>query len=225
MELSVEQLAGMIDHTLLKPFICNEDLERHCKMAIKYHFKTVAVNNAVLPFCRKIVAGTSVVCDAAVSFPLGQSTLETKLFETEDAIIKGAKEIDYVINLVEVKNANWRFIEKEMDKIVSICRKNRVVTKVIFENCYLTEQEKRMLCQIAADIRPDFIKTSTGFGSGGATFKDVMMMKKCVGNHVKVKAAGGIRDVQTALAMIEAGAERIGTSCGVEIIQNYKLSK
>ena len=217
-----KSLAGMIDQTLLKPFVTLQDMQKHCETADQYGFKTVAVNNAVVAYCVNLLKNSKTVCDAAVSFPLGQCTLDTKLFETEAVIQKGAKEGDYVINLVELKSGNWEYIEKEMAGIVAVCNKHNVVSKVIFENCYLTDEEKVKLCQVALKVRPNFIKTSTGFGSGGATIEDVKLMKSIVGEAIKIKAAGGIRDLQAALAMIRAGATRIGTSCGTQIIDQLK---
>ena len=148
--------------------------------------------------------------------------METKIFETNDVIEKGAKEVDYVVNIVELKSGNWEYIEKEMISIVNACNKNGVISKVIFENCYLNDDEKRKLCQIALKVHPNFIKTSTGFGSGGATEEDIRLMKSIVGDEIKIKAAGGIRDLRTALSMIRAGASRIGTSCGTQIIDELK---
>ena len=222
MGLTMAELAKMIDHTLLKAFISNEDLKKHCEDAIKYGFKTVAINNAQVSFCKKILEGTDILCDAAVGFPLGQSTIETKVFETKDVIKKGAKEVDYVINIVELKNRNFSYIEDEMERIVDVCNREGIVSKVIFEICYLTDDEKRKLCEIALKVRPTFIKTSTGFGTGGATINDVKLMKECVGDNIKIKASGGIRNIDDALSMIAAGASRLGTSQGVKIIEEYK---
>lgn len=221
-KLTPEILARMIDQTLLKPFVTLEDLREHCETAAAYHFKTVAINNAPVPFCKKVLEGSGVLCDAAVSFPLGQCTVETKVFETKDVIEKGAGEVDYVVNLVELKSGNWDYVEDEMRRIVEACNEKGITSKVIFENCYLTDDEKKKLCQIALRVKPTFIKTSTGFGTGGATVEDVRLMKACVGDALKIKAAGGIRDAKTALAMIEAGAERIGTSAGVRIVEEFK---
>ncbi len=222
MKLTVNELAKMIDQTLLKPFATRVDLKEHCEIAMKYNFKTVAINNAPVPFCKKVLANSDVICDAAVGFPLGQSTIETKVFETIDVIEKGALEVDYVINIGELKSGNIAYIEEEMSKIVSACKERNVVSKVIFENCYLTDEEKRTLCEIALRVKPDFIKTSTGFGSGGATLEDVRLMKSCVKDEIKIKASGGVRTVEDALAFIEAGVSRIGTSNGVGIIESYK---
>ncbi len=223
MSLTVKELAKMIDHTLLKQFVTNEDLRKHCEIAKKYNFKTVAINNAPVSFCKTVLEGSDVLCDAAVSFPLGQCTIETKVFETIDIIEKGAMEVDYVVNLVELKNGNWDYIKEEMTRIVEACNERDVVSKVIFETCYLTDDEKRKLCEIALEVRPTFIKTSTGFGTGGATLEDVKLMKECVGDNIKIKASGGVRTTEQALAFIKAGANRIGTSAGVEIVDGYKV--
>mgnify|MGYP003297562122 CR=1 FL=1 len=144
-----------------------------------------------------------------------------EVFETEDAIKNGADEIDYMINQTELKNGNWDYIQSEMEQITAMCHKYNVPCKVIFENCYLTKDEIRKLSEIALVVKPDFIKTSTGFGTGGATLEDVKLMKSVVGDAVKVKAAGGIRDWKTCKAMIEAGAERIGTSASLKILEEF----
>ena len=223
--VTVEQLANMIDHTNLKAFADDAAFEKLCDEAKKYSFKMVAINPAQTVRCKKKLEGSPVHVGAAIGFPLGQTTLECKIFETKDAIEKGADEIDYVINVAELKNKNYDYIKKEMEEIVKICREAGKTSKVIFENCYLTDDEKRKVAEIAKEVKPDFIKTSTGFGTGGATVEDVKLMKSVVGDEVKVKAAGGIRDLKTALAMIEAGAERLGTSAGVAIVEEYNNQK
>lgn len=223
--VTVEQLANMIDHTNLKAFADDAAFEKLCDEAKKYNFKMVAINPAQTVRCKKKLEGSPVHVGAAIGFPLGQTTLECKIFETKDAIEKGADEIDYVINVAELKNKNYDYIKKEMEEIVKICREAGKTSKVIFENCYLTDDEKRKVAEIAKEVKPDFIKTSTGFGTSGATVEDVKLMKFVVGDEVKVKAAGGIRDLKTALAMIEAGAERLGTSAGVAIVEEYNNQK
>ena len=223
--VTVEQLANMIDHTNLKAFADDAAFEKLCDEAKKYNFKMVAINPAQTVRCKKKLEGSPVHVGAAIGFPLGQTTLECKIFETKDAIEKGADEIDYVINVAELKNKNYDYIKKEMEEIVKICREAGKTSKVIFENCYLTDDEKRKVAEIAKEVKPDFIKTSTGFGTGGATVEDVKLMKSVVGDEVKVKAAGGIRDLKTALAMIEAGAERLGTRAGVAIVEEYNNQK
>ena len=223
--VTVEQLANMIDHTNLKAFADDAAFEKLCDEAKKYNFKMVAINPAQTVRCKQKLEGSPVHVGAAIGFPLGQTTLECKIFETKDAIEKGADEIDYVINVAELKNKNYDYIKKEMEEIVKICREAGKTSKVIFENCYLTDDEKRKVAEIAKEVKPDFIKTSTGFGTSGATVEDVKLMKSVVGDEVKVKAAGGIRDLKTALAMIEAGAERLGTSAGVAIVEEYNNQK
>ena len=157
---------------------------------------------------------------AAISFPLGQTTIETKVFETKNAIENGADEIDYVINIGELKNGNYAYIEDEMEQIVKLCRDNNVLIKVIFENCYLEKDEIVKVAEIAKKVKPDFIKTSTGFGPSGATVEDVKLMKETVKDKCLVKAAGGVRCRADLDNMIEAGADRIGTSAGVALMQD-----
>ncbi len=222
LKLTPKELAGLFDHTLLKPHANKQDFIQLCQESMQYGFKMVAINGAAVPFCKEILRGSGVLVGAAVGFPLGQTTIETKVYETKDAIEKGADEIDYVINIVELKDKNIKYIENEMRRIVEECKRCRVTSKVIFENCYLTDSEKETLCGIAVNIGPDFIKTSTGFGEWAAKLEDVKLMKKFSGDNIKIKAAGGIRDVETTLQMISAGAERIGTSRGVQIIEEYK---
>lgn len=219
--LTVKELAGYFDHTLLKAFVTDEDFKKLCDDADKYGFKMVAINSAPVALCKEYLKDSPVHVGAAISFPLGQTTIETKVFETKNAIENGADEIDYVINIVELKNKNYDYIKREMEAIVAVCRENDVLSKVIFENCYLTKDEIAKVAEIAREVKPDFIKTSTGFGTGGATVEDVKLMKSIVGDDVKVKAAGGIRDLETCLAMIESGAERIGSSSSIEITEAY----
>ena len=223
--ITVEQLANMVDHTNLKAFADDAAFTKLCDEARKYNFKMVAINPAQTVRCKEKLKDSLVHVGAAIGFPLRQTTLECKIFETKDAIKKGADEIDYVINVAELKNKNYDYIKKEMEEIVKICKEAGKTSKVIFENCYLTDDEKVKVAEIAKEVKPDFIKTSTGFGTGGATVEDVKLMKSVVGDEVKVKAAGGIRDLKTALAMIEAGAERLGTSAGVAIVEEYMKQK
>lgn len=220
--ISKQQLAKMIDQTLLKAYASNEDFEKFCKKADEYGFKMVAINSVQTKRCKQFLKDSDVHVGAAIGFPLGQTTIDAKAFETKQAIEDDADEIDYVINIGELKNKNYDYIEKEMQTIVDICRQHGKTSKVIFENCYLTDDEKRKLCEIALKVLPDYIKTSTGFGTGSATLEDVRLMKSCVGDKIQVKAAGGIRDLATALEFVKAGATRIGTSAGVEIIDAMK---
>lgn len=182
----------------------------------------VAINEVQSEFCAQQLKGTDIDTGAAISFPLGQTTITCKLAETKDALQNGANEIDYVVNLTQVRAHNWSYIEDEMTQMVKLCRDHHVPCKVIFETCYLTKAEIKQLALIAKKVKPDFVKTSTGFGTAGAKVEDVKLMKENVGPDVKVKAAGGIRNTDDFLAMIAAGAERIGTSSGVKIIETLK---
>ena len=220
-DLTVEKLAGMMDHTFLKAFAVDADLEKLCAEAKEHHFAMVAINPGQVKLCKKLLEGTDVHVGAAISFPLGQTTIEEKVSETKHAIADGSDEIDYVIKIGELKMGNDDYIRKEMEAIVAVCREANVISKVIFETCYLTEDEIRRCAEIAREVKPDFIKTSTGFGTAGATPEHVKLMKDTVGPDVKVKAAGGIRSWETCKAMIEAGAERIGTSSSIKICEEY----
>lgn len=222
--LSAEQLAGMIDHTFLKPFGTAENIEKLCAEARKYNFAMVAINPAEVETCVKLLEGSPVRIGAAIGFPLGQTTTECKAFETRDAIEKGATEIDTVINLRALQKGRLDIVKKEIEDMVAICKPAGVICKVILETCYLSDAEKETVCRIAKEAGVDFVKTSTGFGTAGATVEDVALMRRVVGPEIGVKAAGGIRDLDTALAMIKAGATRIGTSSGVSIVEAYKVS-
>ena len=220
--LSVKQLAGMIDHTFLKPFGTAENIEKLCDEARKYEFAMVAINPAEVETCVKLLVGSPARVGAAIGFPLGQTTTECKAFETRDAIAKGATEIDTVINVRALQKGRLDIVKKEIEEMVAICRPAGVICKVILETCYLSDAEKETVCRIAKEAGVDFVKTSTGFGTAGATVEDVALMRRVVGPEIGVKAAGGIRDLDTALAMIKAGATRIGTSSGVTIVEAYK---
>ena len=222
MKYTIDDFARLIDHTNLHADATEDDMRKLCDEAKKYHFKMVAINEVQSEFCAQQLKGTDIDTGAAISFPLGQTTVACKLAETKDALQNGANEIDYVVNLTQVKAHNWSYIEDEMTQMVDLCRDHHVPCKVIFETCYLSKSEIKQLALIAKEVKPDFVKTSTGFGTAGATVEDVKLMKENVGSDVKVKAAGGIRNTDDFLAMIAAGAERIGTSSGVKIIETLK---
>lgn len=221
LKMKVETLCNMFDHTLLKSDATHAQLKKLCDEARTHGFKMVAINSTQSALCKEYLKGSEVHVGAAIGFPLGQTSIASKVFETTDAIANGADEIDYVINITELKEKNYAYIEEEMQAIVNVCKEHDVISKVIFENCYLSLEEKEALCHIALTVKPDFIKTSTGFGTGGATVEDVKLMKSIVKDTIKVKASGGIRDLATCLAMIEAGAERIGTSSSITLSQDY----
>lgn len=214
-----EYLAKMFDHTYLKAFATKKDMEKLCQEAKMINCKMVAINSCQTKLCKQLLKDSDIHVGAAISFPLGQTTIETKLFETKDAIENGADEIDYVVNLTKVKDHDFDYIEDEMRQITKLCHDNKVICKVIFENCYLEKEEIIKLSEIALKVKPDFIKTSTGFGTSGAKVEDVALMKSIVKDEVMVKAAGGIRDLETCMAMIKAGASRIGTSSSLKILE------
>ena len=219
---SERELAARFDHTQLRPDAVKEDFVKLCEESVRYGFCMVAVNSAAVSLCKSLLGDSKVRVGAAIGFPLGQTTIETKLFEVKDAISNGADEIDYVINIGALKDGNTEYIQREMERIVSVCRQEKVTSKVIFENCYLTKREICIAAELAKQIKPHFIKTSTGFGSAGATCEDIRLMKRIVGDTVKIKAAGGIRTWEDCRAMLLAGAERIGTSAGINILNEFK---
>lgn len=221
-ELNREAVAGMIDHTNLKATATRDDIRKLCDEAKTYHFASVMVNSAFTALCKELVDGSGVLVGTVAGFPLGQMSTAAKVFEAETAIADGADEIDYVVNVSDVKDGKWDLVKDEMAKITAACHSRGAGCKVIFENCYLTKEQIVRLAEIAKEVKPDFIKTSTGFGTGGATPEDVRLMKETVGDAVKVKAAGGIRDWASCKAMIEAGAERIGASAGKAILDEFR---
>ena len=222
MQRTLEEITQYIDHTLLKPYASKEAMQAFCNEAEELKVKMVAINSYYTKFCKELLKDTTIHVGAAISFPLGQTTIAVKAFETIEAIKDGADEIDYVLNLAKVKDGDFTYIKEEMETIVKICREAGIISKVIFENCYLTKDEIRKCAQIAKEVKPDFIKTSTGFGTSGALIEDVKIMLETVDGVCKVKAAGGIRDYKTFNEFINLGVERIGTSSTKTIIKEFK---
>lgn len=222
MQRTLEEITQYIDHTLLKPYASKEAMQAFCNEAKELKVKMVAINSYYTKFCKELLKDTTIHVGAAISFPLGQTTIAVKAFETIEAIKDGADEIDYVLNLAKVKDGDFTYIKEEMETIVKICREAGIISKVIFENCYLTKDEIRKCAQIAKEVKPDFIKTSTGFGPGGALIEDVKIMLETVDGVCKVKAAGGIRDYKTFNEFMNLGVERIGTSSTKTIIKEFK---
>ncbi len=218
-QITPQSLAGMIDHTFLRPSGGPEDIEKLCAEARQYGFAMVAINPAEVERCVRLLAGSPVRVGAAIGFPLGQNTSAVKEYETRDAIQRGAGEIDMVINIRALQGGDAALVRQEIASMVSACRASRVISKVILETCYLTDVQKNEVCRMALEEGAGFVKTSTGFGPAGATVEDVRLMRAAVGPHMGVKAAGGIRTLEAALSMITAGATRLGTSAGVTIVQ------
>ena len=210
-------LAKMIDHTNLKASTVKEEILKLTKEAKEYQFASVCVNPTWVELAAQELKGTDVKVCTVIGFPLGANTKEVKVFETKDAIEKGAEEIDMVINIAKLKDGDDDYVESEIAGVVE-ASKGKAIVKVIIETCLLTDDEKKQVCNLAVKAGADFVKTSTGFSTGGATIEDVALMKQTVGAHVGVKASGGIRSKEDAQAMVHAGATRIGASSGIAIV-------
>lgn len=211
-------IASMIDHTLLKPESTKDQVEVLCQEAKEFTFASVCVNPTWVQYSSELLKGTEVKVCTVIGFPLGASTPETKAFETKDAIEKGATEVDMVINIGALKSGDFELVKRDIEAVVA-ASKGKALCKVIIETCLLTEEEKVKACQLSVEAGADFVKTSTGFSTGGATVEDIALMRKTVGPDIGVKASGGVRSVEDAQAMIEAGATRLGASSGVKIVQ------
>lgn len=215
-----EKLAKLIDHTLLKPNTLDEQVETLCAEAKEYGFASVCINPSFIPLAKSRLAGSTVKVCTVIGFPLGANTTRTKLFEAQDALAMGADELDYVVNISDVLNDRYDLVRTEMEQFSQLKQgSNPVTIKIILETCYLNEEQIVKLCQMARETGLDFVKTSTGFGSGGATVEHVALMRSTVGQELGVKASGGIRSYQDARKMIEAGASRIGASASVAIVK------
>ncbi len=207
----------LIDHTLLKPYATEKEVIKLCEEAKKYNFFSVCVFPIYVSLCKKLLKDTNIKVTTVISFPFGASTVATKCFETKEAIKNGADEIDMVMNITAFKSKNYKFVLDEIKSVREITKGK--ILKIIIETAYLTKEEKIKAAQIVKEAEADFIKTSTGFTSTGATVKDVKIIKSVVGNHLGIKAAGGIRSLKEAIALINAGATRIGTSASLDIIK------
>ena len=217
-------IAKYIDHTNLKPYATADDIIKLCDEAIEYGFYAVCVNpyrvRLAKEYLRERKADVKVA--SVIGFPLGATPTEVKVFEARRALEDGADELDMVINIGALKDRDYEYVKNDIAEVVKVAHEKGAKVKVIIETCYLTEEEKVKACELAKEAGADFVKTSTGFGTGGATVEDVRLMRRVVGSEMGVKAAGGIRTYEQALKMIEAGANRIGTSSGVRIVEGVK---
>ena len=218
-------VAAMIDHTLLKADATRHDIEELCREAGAFKFATVCVNPAWVALSARLLAGTGVGVCSVVGFPLGATTADVKGYETQRAIFDGAREIDMVINVGALKSGDLAVVERDIAAVTAPCRQCGVLSKVIIEAALLTDDEKVAACTLAKAAAADYVKTSTGFGPGGATAADVALMRRVVGAEMGVKAAGGVRDLEGVKAMIAAGATRVGASAGVKIVQQARGEK
>ncbi|MGG2092551.1 deoxyribose-phosphate aldolase [Bacillus sp. S13(2024)] len=214
-------IAKLIDHTVLKPDTTKADVMKVLEEAKKYNFASVCINPTWVKLAAEELAGYDVDVCTVIGFPLGANTTETKVFETNDVIAKGATEVDMVINVGALKDGDNEFVENDIREVVQAA-KGKALVKVIIETCLLTDEEKVRACELSVKAGADFVKTSTGFSTGGATAEDIALMRKTVGENVGVKASGGVRTREDAEKMIEAGASRIGASASVAIVLNDK---
>ena len=218
-KLSSAQIAKMIDHALLKPQMNRNEVEVGCKVALKYNTASVCVKPNDVAFCAKIMQGSDVGVGTVISFPHGNSKTNVKLLETETAIKDGAVEIDMVMPIGLVRSGEFAYVQKEVDAMLNLCHKNNALLKVIFENCYLSEGEIILCCEICSDVGVDYVKTSTGFGTYGARVEDLKLMRKYTAPYIKIKASGGIRTLDSFLENYEAGADRQGASSTEAIVE------
>ena len=216
-------IAKYIDHTILKATTTSKEVEKLCLEAKEYGFYSVCVNGCFVKECKELLKNSDVKIAAVVGFPLGAMTKTAKVFEAREAIANGANEIDMVINIGKLVEGDSKYVEDEIREIKEAIGEN--VLKVIIETCYLNEEQKMLACELALNANADFVKTSTGFGTAGATFEDVILMKKMVGDNAEVKASGGVKSYETAEKYIELGATRLGTSSGIDIIKGAKNIK
>jgi deoxyribose-phosphate aldolase len=215
-------VAGFIDHTLLKPDATRTDIEKLCREAAEFRFATVCVNPTWVALASRLLRGSPVGVCSVVGFPLGATTPDVKHYETSRAIFDGAREIDMVINVGALKSGDLRIVERDIEAVVAPCREAGVGSKVIIEAALLTDDEKIAACTLSKAAGADFVKSSTGFGPGGATAADVALMRKVVGAQMGVKAAGGVKDYEALKQMVAAGATRVGASAGVRIVQESR---
>ncbi len=217
----MKNILNKIDHTALKANTTKDEIVKLCEEAIEYEFAAVCVNPYHVGTCKDILKDTNIKIATVIGFPLGANTKEVKSFETENAIENGANEVDMVINIGALKDKDYQVVKQDISAVVDSA-KGKALVKVIIETSLLNDDEKIKACELAKEAGADFVKTSTGFSTGGAVIEDVKMMKNTVGKDIEVKASGAVRDLETAKQMIGAGATRIGTSSGVKIAKELK---
>lgn len=222
LKLSSQEIAGMIDHTLLKPDAVLSEITQLCEDAMQNSFASVCVNPSYVDACFNLIKSSNVKVCTVIGFPLGATTTQSKFLEAEEAIKNGAEELDMVINVGRLKDKDYDFVFNDLKSIADLSKKHLCTSKVILETCLLSDEEKVAVCLLAKEAGLNFVKTSTGFSKSGATTHDVALMKFVVGDKLQVKASGGIRSYEDAIAMINAGATRLGASAGIKIIAGQK---
>ena len=222
MDFELRDIATMIDHALLTPTLTMAELEAGCQLAVDHGVASVCIMPYYLKRCSDLLVGTKVKPSTTIGFPHGNSTIQTKQSAAVQALEEGCQELDMVVNISQVLSGNWAYVRQEIQTIVEVSHAAGQKVKVIFENCYLQDQHKRMLCQICSELHADWVKTSTGFGTGGAILQDLKLMVENTADHVQVKAAGGIGDLKTLLQARALGVTRIGTSRTQELLQECR---
>ncbi len=218
MDLTYEYIAKRIDHSLLPPTLSDLDLAEGCRLAARYEVASVCIKPYAVPLAAKILAGTGVFVGTTVGFPHGGHTTAIKVLEAVRAMDDGATELDMVVNIGKVISGQWTEVQDDIGGVVAAAHGRGAIVKVIFENCYLNDEQKIRLCEICGALRADYVKTSTGYGTGGATHPDLILMRKSSPAHVKLKAAGGVRDLDATIAVARLGCDRIGASKTAEIL-------
>ncbi len=222
MTLSYLDVAKMIDHSLLHPSLPMEELEAGCRLAREYEVASVCIMPYALKRCVELLHGSSVKASTTIGFPHGAHTMEVKMAEAERALSDGGEELDMVINISKVRSGDWSYVVKELQNLTDLTHEREQKIKVIFENCYLNENQKIKLCEICGGIGVDWVKTSTGYGTGGATIEDLKLMRKYSPESVQVKAAGGIRDIDTLLEVRDLGVTRVGASRTKDLLDEWR---
>lgn len=226
MDYTCQDIAQMIDHSLLRPELTEEDIRKGCQIAKKYGVATVCCSPSALSLVKQLLDGSNVKATTVVGFPHGYNKTETKVFEAQQAIEDGAAELDMVINIGKLLSRDFDYVRNDIKAVVDVAHRHNVLVKVILENCYLTDELKEVACSLAEKAGADFVKTSTGFAAGGATIEDLKLMRKSVSDKMKIKAAGGVRDLEMALKVREAGCSRFGATRTETIMEEcYKKTK
>lgn len=220
--IKYEEIAGMIDHSLLKPYLTDKEIEEGCRIADEYKTASVCVRPCDVKRAVEILKDSPVLITSVIGFPHGTTTVQTKVFEAKEAIDNGAVELDVVLNIGKLKSKDYDYVKEDLKAVTEIAHENNVVVKVIFENCYLDDDEKISACEICNEIGVDYVKTSTGFGTGGAEDKDLKLMRENTGPEIKLKAAGGIRTLERAIEVKKIGCSRLGATATVGILERLK---
>ena len=224
-ELTPKQLAAYFDHSVLQPFNTMADYDKHIDECLRYGFFSAAVNSHIIPYYVKRLEGSGIPVGASIGFPFGQANIRGKVEEARAAIEEGAKELDYVLNISRLLHGDRDYIKDEMLRLVDLSHSKGIVLKVILENCYLEEKHKVMACEVAVETGIDYVKTSTGFGTGGAVAEDIKLMRSVVGDKVKVKASGAMRNLDITATMVELDVDRIGSAFSAIIMEAFIAAK